>query len=226
MKEILIILSTFDLNHPVTRKNIEYIKKTDISRAELFIADSGYETQERLSKRIKAYMAYADGRPVVILKSGVIIKDYSWLDKLTNTAELSGAAIVGCVNVNEKTLKKTYGYSVTDKAAHIALEYVNSDLPFTYVPAVLPGLIYIANPVDIEIDENFDSNLYVTDMCVNAWSNGKKVAASMSLEILDDSSFDEANPEHFRNKWCYFIKAQLFLNEDIKNLKSSVMDER
>ncbi|MBF0520448.1 MAG: hypothetical protein HQK92_12085 [Nitrospirae bacterium] len=128
--------------------------------------------------------------------------------------------------MNEKTQKKIYGYNLTDKAAHVAMEDGKSALPFMYVPGVSPGLIFIMHPDKIEIDGNFEGNLYVTDMCVNTWSEGKKVAASMTLEITGDGLLtgDETNEkdfEHFRSKWCYFIKAQLFLNEDIKILKMS-----
>ncbi|MEO5357202.1 MAG: hypothetical protein H7844_07885 [Nitrospirae bacterium YQR-1] len=219
MKEILIILNTFDLNHPVTRKTIEYLKKTDLFKTELFIADSGYENDEPYSKRIKAYMAYADGRPVVIIKSGVLVKDNDWLEKLINTSEASGASIVGCVGISENTRNKIYGYTLTDKAAHITIEDDGRDV--LYVPAVTPGLVYIPRPEEIEIDEHFYGNMYVTDICVRAWSQGKKTAVSQALlsygdSLLSESSLNEADIEHLRNKWCYYIKARLFLNEDIK----------
>ncbi|MBF0336757.1 MAG: hypothetical protein HQL05_02905 [Nitrospirae bacterium] len=237
MKELLLVFQTLDMNHPRARRCVEHLKKTDLSMAELFIVDVAYGEDFNRGQYLEGFKKLADGRPLVLLSDDVLIEDVRWLTKLRAIAANSDVLVVGCQQYAEGSGVKFVGAIIAADGAYERPPERPSERPIfeqltdlpagmqspLYVPVVADGVVFIAQPDKIHFDAAYRGSLCDADVCMQAWSMGKKTATSLDISIkrmtsptAPDNSGDR---DIFVHKWQKFINTSLYTVQELKWLE-------
>jgi glycosyltransferase involved in cell wall biosynthesis len=103
-KDTILFMCSPDIRRLNARRAIASVKATDLSRAELYVIDNGFDPRFNHSVVMNDMLRHAErtGRNVVILDDDVEIHRYDWLDRLYSAADDLGADIVGCVHTDAR----------------------------------------------------------------------------------------------------------------------------
>jgi hypothetical protein len=216
MKETIIALCTPDMNRPMAREAIERLKSTDLRRAEVMIFDNAYDDRFHHPSIMEEMLNYAAGRPVVFMDDDVLLRDADWMDRLFQTADESGAAIVGCAHVLASGELNHRGILVYhDGSTELLRQIPGGDGGFVYSPAVSSALMLVKNTDGLHFDLQFEKYQHDVDICISAWKSNYRVACALNLEIVHTQAeymsrvpgFREVldrDIRRFQQKWQHF----------------------
>ncbi|MBF0343956.1 MAG: hypothetical protein HQL06_06975 [Nitrospirae bacterium] len=246
MKELMIVLDTTDMNHPRARKCIEYLKKTDLSLAELVIVDNVYSDGFNRGACLEGFRRLAGERPIILLQDDVFIEDARWLTKLRDVTLKPDVLVAGCLHSYERSSDVFAGALVgydgrVEPVTHIAEATAE---PLRYLPCILSGVVFIAEPEKLGLEaanitdngktDLYQDGLYEADICMQAWAMNKRVAACLDLtvkrmlphpSVLSKMVKDQpVDGDRFRLKWQVFIKDSLYAVQELKGLEKRLKE--
>ena len=190
-KDTLLFMCTPDMRRVNARRAIASIKATDLSRAELYVVDNGFDPQFNHSVVMNDMLRHAarTGRNVVILDDDIEIHQYDWLDRLYSASDDLGADIVGCVHTDTFGHVNHMGIVVNQDGLTDGLVDVRFDRRFvtngaTYVPTLCSAIMLIREPGRYAIDGTYKKYFQDLDVCMQAWAQGRKVGIALDLRLV------------------------------------------
>ncbi len=227
MKELTILLCTPDMHRPVARRCIEFVKKTDLSRAELIIADNAYDSEFNHAKVMDSYIEYAGKRPMIFMDDDIVINDYDWISKLLDTCSKAQASIAGSIHRYETGEVNHLGIIIhLDGTPELIRNEPSGENGFLYAPAVSSALMLIMNPLEHNFDTAYVKYQHDVDICMEAWKRGERTACALDLTIthhlteytskLGNSKRNfEEDTIRFGNKWKEFVNKGLYDRDEL-----------
>jgi hypothetical protein len=222
MKEIIIALCTPDMHRPMAFKAVEFLKSTDLRRAELMILDNVYNKRFHHPAIMDEMLSYAAGRPVVFMDDDVWVNDSDWLERLWNTHKQTQAAIVGCIHAFPNGEMNHQGILVyQDGSTELLRQAMVDSGKRAYCPAVSSALVLVQSNCGLRFDRQFEKYQHDIDICISAWKSGLKTACSLDLKIIHTqaeymsqvSGFRQilgSDIERFQLKWKAFASSGLY----------------
>ncbi|MBF0539010.1 MAG: hypothetical protein HQL03_12250 [Nitrospirae bacterium] len=223
MKDVFIILWTQDMYHPTTRRCIEGLKATDLSMAELITYDNAYNPAFVQTDLYEDIADYCEGRPMILIRDTVMVKDAQWVYKLLQCVNSSGASVVGCVHKYKDTASGYYGVDFNVEMDIINYAGATNHPDYAYTCAVAGPLILIMKPEMIHFDPEYNNTDHIyLDICMQQWLKEGRVAAALDV-VATNVGDPLRDMRHFKGKWGEFIKnelpARLKKPEDVKSGK-------
>lgn len=230
MKDIVILLCTPDMYRPVAGRCIEFLKKTNLARAELIIADNAYDRHFKHAGVMGSFIEYAGHRPIIFIDDDVLIKDYEWISKLLKIADQTDSPLVGCLHEYESGEINHSGIVVHMDGTPELIRMEPDEVQYSFRPAVSSALILLNDPVAVQFDLAYKKYQHDVDICLQIWSRGGKVVCSHDLRVIHHlTEYTSTLPQAkrlfeddtncFSKKWSDFVKSELYKKEDLSYLK-------
>jgi hypothetical protein len=223
MKNIQIILCTPDMFRPTARSCINSIKQTDLSKAELIIADNAYDNHFSHPKLMASFFSYVENRQIIFVDDDVQIHDYDWIDRLISTSNQTKSTIVGCIHTYESGEINHHGILVyRDGTTELMREPIDCNLHNPYVPAVSSAVMLIKDINNLGFDTTYKKYQHDTDICLSAWQKNKKVSLCSELKVVHKLSDYTSTFYNFKSIYAY--DSQLMANKWIKFCENGLYD--
>ncbi|MBF0566008.1 MAG: hypothetical protein HQK89_12270 [Nitrospirae bacterium] len=237
MKDIVVFLITSGLTCQVGERCLDTLKRTDLSKAELFIAQGVSFGPAGAADRLNALLLYAKGRPSVFVHD-VIVDDYDWVEKLFKASSKAGSLVTGCLREADESGHTVAGlFPKPSSEAEFITSFPAGGEDYLYIPSVVEGVMAVSDSNALRFDNKVGELYLEMDYSLQAWSAGERVAASTDLMVrhagrphrYGPKAFDTAVVEseksaeksydtEFASKWSGFLEGSLLSKEGLEYL--------
>jgi hypothetical protein len=223
-KDTILFMCSPDIHRLNSRRAINSVKTTDLSRAEFYVIDNAFDANFSHSKVMNDMLQHAAKaqRNAVILDDDIEICSYNWLDRLYQASDDLEADIVGCVHKQDNGKINHMGEYVCPDGLTMPITDFVHDPQFvknsaTYVPTLCSAILLIRNCHRYRIDLEFKKYKQDLDLCMQAWANHRKVGIALDLHLMHNRGVTgERNPNFARilsedsavfvRKWMPFLE--------------------
>ncbi|MBF0566004.1 MAG: hypothetical protein HQK89_12250 [Nitrospirae bacterium] len=202
--DTIIVMCSPNVNLLTARRAVNSIKSTDLSRAELYVIDNNYDDSfsHPVVMNDCLRLAASLGKNAIFLDDDVEIYDYGWIARLYEASDKLGADIVGCTHVFEDGEINHQGYCVDEWGVSEPItDFMHKPETIAggavYVPTLCSAVMLVKNCGDYVFDTSFRKYQQDLDICIQAWSRGKKVACVLSLEAIHHQGYTAASNPGF-----------------------------